>query len=128
MSQRFCRLDTCGAGSNSRYQVRYRYEICNEKDYFGNLSEEEVPEDMLDLAAHIVATKTGRFEPREFITTSIVNRMDGLRRSLGEGTSRRGSPLRRRRATGGRGRCPIAGGASQIDPLRQFVPTAGIRR
>jgi len=46
--------------------LRYPYEIRDEKDYFGDIPDEKIPKDMLDLAAHIVDTKTGDFEPSKF--------------------------------------------------------------
>jgi DNA end-binding protein Ku len=46
--------------------LRYPYEVRNEADYFGDLRDARVPKDMLDLAAHIVATKFGRFHPEKF--------------------------------------------------------------
>jgi DNA end-binding protein Ku len=46
--------------------LRYPYEIRNEAIYSGHLSDEAVPEDMLDLAVHIVRTKAGRFDPDKF--------------------------------------------------------------
>jgi DNA end-binding protein Ku len=36
------------------------------KDYFDVIEDEKVPKDMLDLAVHIVDSKTGRFEPAKF--------------------------------------------------------------
>jgi DNA end-binding protein Ku len=44
--------------------LRYPYEI-NEAN-FGDRSDEKVPKEMLDLAARIIATKTGHFDPGEF--------------------------------------------------------------
>jgi DNA end-binding protein Ku len=46
--------------------LRYPYEIRDEKDYFDDLPDEKIPKDMLDLATHIVDTKTGDFEPSKF--------------------------------------------------------------
>src|SRR3979490_1041212 len=46
--------------------LRYPYEIRKEADYFGDIPDEKVPKDMLDLAVHIVETKTGHFEPEKF--------------------------------------------------------------
>ena len=46
--------------------LRYPYEIRNEADYFGDLRDARVPKEMLDLAAHIVATRFGRFHPEKF--------------------------------------------------------------
>ncbi len=46
--------------------LRYPYEIRKEADYFGDIPDEKVPKDMLDLAAHIVKTKAGHFAPEKF--------------------------------------------------------------
>jgi len=46
--------------------LRYPYEIRNEADYFGDIPDEKIPKDMLDLAVHIVETKVGHFEPEKF--------------------------------------------------------------
>src|SRR5262245_10289061 len=92
--------------------LRYPYEIYNEADYFGDLPEETVPKDMLDLAAHIIASKAGHFEPAAFEdhyesalralikrklrgariekpkqrpSTEVINLMDALRQSVAAG-------------------------------------------
>jgi DNA end-binding protein Ku len=46
--------------------LRYPYEVRKESEYFGDLPDEKVPKDMLELAGHIVETKTARFEPEKF--------------------------------------------------------------
>jgi DNA end-binding protein Ku len=46
--------------------LRYPYEIRKEADYFDDIPDEKVPKDMLDLAVHIVETKSGHFEPEKF--------------------------------------------------------------
>jgi DNA end-binding protein Ku len=46
--------------------LRYPYEIRKETDYFGDIPDEKVPKDMLDLAVRIVETKAGHFEPEKF--------------------------------------------------------------
>src|SRR5947208_4175182 len=46
--------------------LRYPYEVRNEKDYFEDIENEKVPKDMLELAAHIVDTKRGEFDPKKF--------------------------------------------------------------
>src|SRR3979411_1400489 len=46
--------------------LRYPYEIRKEADYFGDIPDERVPKDMLDLAAHVIETKAGHFEPEKF--------------------------------------------------------------
>ena len=46
--------------------LRYPYEVRNEKVYFDEISDVKVTKDMLDLAKHIVETRTGHFEPEKF--------------------------------------------------------------
>jgi DNA end-binding protein Ku len=89
--------------------LRYPYEVRDEKDYFGDIPSERVTKDMLDLAKHIIQTKTGHFKPEEFEdqyedalkellrkkdkgekieapreprSENVVNLMDALRRSV----------------------------------------------
>ena len=46
--------------------LRYPYEVRKQAEYFGEIPDEKVPKDMLDLALHIVETKRGDFEPEKF--------------------------------------------------------------
>ncbi|WFU34341.1 Ku protein [Bradyrhizobium brasilense] len=46
--------------------LRYPYEIRDEKDYFGDLPEEGVPREMLELGRKILAMKAGHFHPEQF--------------------------------------------------------------
>ncbi|HEY1364717.1 MAG TPA: Ku protein [Xanthobacteraceae bacterium] len=46
--------------------LRYPYEIRQPEQYFEDIPDEKIPKDMLELASHIVATKTGHFEPEKF--------------------------------------------------------------
>ena len=105
--------------------LRYPYEVRNEKDYFNDIPGERVTKDMLDLAKHIIKTKTGHFKPVEFEdryedalkdllrkkdkgekieapreprSDNVVNLMDALRRSV-EGDHGHASHSRRRRST-----------------------------
>jgi DNA end-binding protein Ku len=101
--------------------LRYPYEVRQAKEYFDVIEDEKVPKDMLDLAAHIVETKSGRFEPEKFedeyenalkellrkkqkgerierpkepSRTNVVNLMDALRQSVKAESS--GSTARRK--------------------------------
>jgi DNA end-binding protein Ku len=92
--------------------LRYRYEVRNEDEYFEDIPAGKVTKDMLDLAKHIVQTKSGHFKPENFedhyeealkellgkkragqkITpvkehrpTNVVNLMDALRKSVEAG-------------------------------------------
>jgi len=46
--------------------LRYPYEVRKQDDYFGDLPDEKIPKDMLDLAAHIIEAKRGHFTPAAF--------------------------------------------------------------
>jgi DNA end-binding protein Ku len=89
--------------------LRYPYEVRKEQDYFDDIPDEKVPKDMLELAAHIVETKAGHFNPEKFddryedalkellkkkqsgqkidrpterAPAKVINLMDALRRSV----------------------------------------------
>jgi Ku protein len=49
--------------------LRYPYEVRGEAAYFDEIENEPVPKDMLELATHIVETKTGKFDPDKFEDT-----------------------------------------------------------
>jgi DNA end-binding protein Ku len=46
--------------------LRYPYEIRDENEYFGDIQDVKVTKDMLDLAEHIVKSKSADFEPGKF--------------------------------------------------------------
>ena len=46
--------------------LRYPYEVRDEQAYFEDIPEMKTPKEMLDLAAHIVQTKSGHFDPTQF--------------------------------------------------------------
>jgi DNA end-binding protein Ku len=46
--------------------LRYPYGVRKDHDYFYDIPDEKIPKDMLDLASHIVKTKTGHFDPDRF--------------------------------------------------------------
>jgi DNA end-binding protein Ku len=46
--------------------LRYPYEVRNEAEYFDDIPNEKVPKDMLELATHIVETKSAQFDPAKF--------------------------------------------------------------
>jgi DNA end-binding protein Ku len=43
--------------------LRHPYEVRDEKPYFEEIPELKLPKEMLDLATHIVQTKSGHFDP-----------------------------------------------------------------
>ncbi len=46
--------------------LRYPYEVRKEDEYFDDIPEPKITKDMLDLATHIVETKTAEFDPKKF--------------------------------------------------------------
>jgi DNA end-binding protein Ku len=46
--------------------LRYPYEVRDQKPYFEDIPELNLPKEMLDLAVHIVQTKSGHFDPAQF--------------------------------------------------------------
>jgi DNA end-binding protein Ku len=90
--------------------LRYPYEIRDENEYFDDIQDVKVTKEMLDLARHIVETKSADFEPAKFEnryenalvellnqkrkgepvrsavkprdTGNVINLMDALRKSL----------------------------------------------
>jgi len=46
--------------------LRYPYEVRDEASYFEDIPDLKLPKEMLDLATHIVNTKSGHFDPAEF--------------------------------------------------------------
>jgi DNA end-binding protein Ku len=99
--------------------LRYPYEIRDENEYFDDIQDVKVTKDMLDLAKHIVESKSADFEPEKFEdryenalvellnqkrkgepihtamkprdTGNVVNLMDALRKSLSD-AGKRGAP------------------------------------
>jgi DNA end-binding protein Ku len=46
--------------------LRYPYEVRNEAEYFEDLPELKLSKEMLDLATHIITSKSGHFDPAQF--------------------------------------------------------------
>ena len=46
--------------------LRYPYEVRDEAPYFEDIPDLKLPKEMLDLATHIVNTKSGHFDPSQF--------------------------------------------------------------
>jgi len=111
--------------------LRYPYEVRDAEDYFDDIPTGHVTKDMLDLAAHIVKTKSGHFKPERFEDhyehalkellkkkqhgqkieapeeprpAKVINLMDALRRSVqGEADKKPPAASRtKRRASGKR--------------------------
>jgi DNA end-binding protein Ku len=89
--------------------LRFPYEVRDAGEYFDDIPNVKLTKDMMDLARHIVETKTGHFKPQEFEdhyehalkeliekkakgekievpkeqpTGKVINLMDALRRSV----------------------------------------------
>jgi len=127
--------------------LRYPYEVRKEAEYFGEISDEKVPKDMLELASHIVETKTARFEPKKFQdhyenaliellkkkqagmkvervasreAPKVINLMEALRRSV---KSEKGVPARPKR-----GRKRIAGQTEMLLPIPGKKPAQAVSK
>src|SRR5438552_3722892 len=108
--------------------LRYPYEVRKEEEYFEDIADEKIQKDMLELASHIVETKSGHFEPDKFedhyedalkellkkkqagekieapterAPAKVINLMDALRRSVE--TERGGSAKRQASSAKARG-------------------------
>jgi DNA end-binding protein Ku len=46
--------------------LRYPYEVRSSQEYFDDIQDVKITKDMLDLAKHIVETKSGHFDPSKF--------------------------------------------------------------
>jgi DNA end-binding protein Ku len=46
--------------------LRYPYEVRDEADFFDDIPDIKIDKEMLELAKHIVATKSAHFEPERF--------------------------------------------------------------
>jgi DNA end-binding protein Ku len=59
--------------------LRYPYEVRDAEEYFSEIPDVEIPKEMLQLAEHIVETKSGDFDPAEFEDTYEVAVVDMLK-------------------------------------------------
>jgi len=112
--------------------LRYPFEVRSEVDYFGDIPEAQLSKDMLQLAEHIVDTKSAEFDPSKFedrfqsavvellkrkqaglpqkseapavAPSRVINLMDALRRSIAESECRRPDAAKRATTSGPRAR------------------------
>jgi DNA end-binding protein Ku len=109
--------------------LRYPYEVRKEEEFFDDIPDEKVTKDMLDLARHIVESKTAHFKPEKFedhyenalkdllkkkqhgekivatkdtTPAKIINLMDALRKSARADKSRPSERATARRASASR--------------------------
>jgi DNA end-binding protein Ku len=101
--------------------LRYPYEVRKEDEYFDEIEDEKIPKDMMELASHIVETKSGHFNaekfedqyedalkekkqsgekievPKQREPAKVISLMDALRRSVDaeRGSGGRGKSERR---------------------------------
>jgi len=120
--------------------LRYPYEVRDENEYFDGIHDVKLTKDMMDLAKHIVETKTGHFEPEKFKDhyetalkelvekkmkgikieaprerdepTKVINLMDALRRSVRSEQQQTG-----RKQPAKRGRKRVEGQKEMLFPI-----------
>lgn len=108
--------------------LRYPYELRDEADYFDDIKTPRVSKDMVDLAAHILETKSAKFDPDKFKdkyetalkalvkkkaagktieakpekreSAEVTDLMDALRQSLGKPHARRSRSTARKTGRG----------------------------
>jgi DNA end-binding protein Ku len=75
--------------------LRYPYEVRAESEYFDDIQDVKITKEMLDLAKHIVETKSGHFEPAQFEDHYEAALQDLLEKK------KSGSPIAKRAAPSG---------------------------
>src|SRR5262245_6514848 len=130
--------------------LRYPYEVRDENEYFDDIQDVKLTKDMMDLAKHIVETKTGHFEPEKFKDhyetalkelvekkmkgikieaprerdepTKVINLMDALRRSV------RSEQQTGRKQPAKRGRKRVEGQKEMLFPIAGKKPKEVARK
>jgi DNA end-binding protein Ku len=131
--------------------LRYPYEVRDENEYFDDIQDVKLTKDMMDLAKHIVETKTGHFEPEKFKDhyetalkelvekkmkgikidaprerdepTKVINLMDALRRSVRSEQQQTG-----RKQPAKRGRKRVEGQKEMLFPIAGKKPAKEVAR
>jgi DNA end-binding protein Ku len=131
--------------------LRYPYEVRDENEYFDDIQDVKLTKDMMDLAKHIVETKTGHFEPDKFKDryetalkelvekkmkgikieaprerdepTKVINLMDALRRSVRSEQQQTG-----RKQPAKRGRKRVEGQKEMLFPIAGKKPAKEVAR
>jgi DNA end-binding protein Ku len=128
--------------------LRYPYEVRDENEYFDEIQDLKLGKDMMDLAQHIVKTKSGHFKPEKFedhyegalkeliakkskgikieapserTPAKVINLMDALRRSV-----QSEQPGGRQQAK--RGRKRIEGQKEMLFPISGKKPAKEVAR
>jgi DNA end-binding protein Ku len=138
--------------------LRYPYEVRDANEYFDDIQDVKLGKDMMDLAAHIVKTKSGHFKPEKFedhyeaalkeliakkskgikieaprerAPAKVINLMDALRRSVqSEQTGRKQQAKRGRKRIEGQKEMlfPISGKKPAKEVARKSARSAGRRK
>ena len=124
--------------------LRFPYEVRDAGEFFDEIPNVKLTKDMLDLARHIVETKSGHFKPQEFEdhyehavrdliekkakgekieapkfepTGKVINLMDALRRSVQAETGKGGARAASGSGGGKKGRKKIEGQKEMLLPI-----------
>lgn len=138
--------------------LRYPYEVRDEKEYFDEIKDVKIGKDMMELAEHIVRTKTGHFDPerfedqyeaalreiiekkskglkieapRERASSKVINLMDALRQSVrAERPAAKQSPKRGKKRIEGQKEMlfPIAGKKAAKEEAKRPSRSTGRRK
>jgi len=138
--------------------LRYPYEVRDEKEYFDEIKDVKISKDMMELAEHIVRTKTGHFDPEKFedqyegalreiierkskglkieaprerASTKVINLMDALRQSVKAGRpATKQSPKRGKKRIEGQKEMlfPISGKKATKEEAKRPARSAGRRK
>ena len=138
--------------------LRYPYEVRDEKEYFDEIKDVKISKDMMELAEHIVRTKSGHFDPEKFedqyegalreiiekkskglkieaprerASTKVINLMDALRQSVkSERPAAKQSPKRGKKRIEGQKEMlfSISGKKAAKEGARKPARSAGRRK
>ncbi|MDB5510566.1 MAG: Ku protein [Enterovirga sp.] len=134
--------------------LRYAYEVRKDEDYFEEIGEPKVSEEMLDLASHIIGRKMSHFEPKRFEDryqeallelieakkehrqvapstgpakpSNVVSLMDALRRSMAaeQGDAQEPKPAAPAKAAGAKRKAEPQKAAAKAEPPAKAEPAA----
>lgn len=138
--------------------LRYPYEVRDEKEYFDEIKDVKIGKDMMELAEHIVHTKSGHFNPEKFedqyeaalreiiekkskglkieaprerTSTKVINLMDALRQSVkAERPAAKQSPKRGKKRIEGQKEMlfPISGKKAAKEEAKRSARSARRRK
>ena len=138
--------------------LRYPYEVRDEKEYFDEIKDIKIGKDMMELAEHIVRTKSGHFDPEKFedqyeaalreiiekkskglkieaprerTSTKVISLMDALRQSVkAERPAAKQSPKRGKKRIEGQKEMlfPISGKKAAKEEAKRPARSAGRRK